>query len=526
MSHGSRSVDTQSLGAVHHPRSVFPSAPTDPLTGPGPCKRVVIIGAGLAGLSAAYELVRAGHDVRVVEARDRPGGRVLTLREPFDDGMYAEAGAMFVPGHHNLTVGYVSKFGLNLVPMPHAGARLYLRDTLIDQPDSPSAPWPVALRPAERDGGFHGMLHKYVRSTIDRIGDPRRHPWPTGDLEPLAAMTVSEFLHAQGASPGAVEIMGVGFFDVVGEGVEASSILAALRDMALSYVSAEQTTFHVAPPGIGGVSALGTMLGAERAVVREGTMASPAAFYRIAGGSDGLPHAFAASSELEGRIRYRSPVRTIQQRDDGLRVVCAGATGDESLEADRVICTIPFSVLRTMSLDVPLSATMRRVIRRLEYMSVTRTFIQTETRFWDALGVTPNAYTDLPAMLINHQTAAQPGTRGILESYTTASRARAMLSLDEAARSRRAIDSILSVFPGVDDQLEGRASYSWDADEWARGAYTWWVPGDSKSLWPSVAGPQGRLHFAGDHTSALPGWMQGALESGLRAALEVCQADT
>jgi monoamine oxidase len=80
----------------------------------GPARKVIIVGAGLAGLSAAYELIRAGHDVTVLEAQARAGGRVLTLRAPFSDNLYAEAGAMYIPDTHDLTLHYVKEFDLPL----------------------------------------------------------------------------------------------------------------------------------------------------------------------------------------------------------------------------------------------------------------------------------------------------------------------------------------------------------------------------------------------------------------------------
>src|SRR5215204_4115864 len=82
----------------------------------GAPKKVVVIGAGLAGLSAAYELSHAGHDVTVLEARTRPGGRVYTLRDPFAEGLYAEAGATRIPNHHHFTIKYAELFGLTLDP--------------------------------------------------------------------------------------------------------------------------------------------------------------------------------------------------------------------------------------------------------------------------------------------------------------------------------------------------------------------------------------------------------------------------
>jgi monoamine oxidase len=82
----------------------------------GPAKKVLVLGAGLAGLVAAYELSKLGHDVTVLEARTRPGGRVHTLREPFSDGLYAEAGAARIPDDHDLTHKYVKEFALPLEP--------------------------------------------------------------------------------------------------------------------------------------------------------------------------------------------------------------------------------------------------------------------------------------------------------------------------------------------------------------------------------------------------------------------------
>lgn len=86
------------------------------LAGDGPPKRVVIVGAGLAGLVAGYELSRAGHDVIILEARNRVGGRVLTLRTPFSDGHFGEAGAARIPVDHDMTIGYADHFGLTLDP--------------------------------------------------------------------------------------------------------------------------------------------------------------------------------------------------------------------------------------------------------------------------------------------------------------------------------------------------------------------------------------------------------------------------
>ena len=109
------------------------------LSGTHPSKRVIIVGAGISGLVAGYELSRAGHDVTILEARNRVGGRVFTLRTPFSDGHFADAGAARIPPDHDMTIGYADHFGLTLDPFyPESSYYVNLSDderTLISASD-------------------------------------------------------------------------------------------------------------------------------------------------------------------------------------------------------------------------------------------------------------------------------------------------------------------------------------------------------------------------------------------------------
>jgi monoamine oxidase len=91
-----------------------------------PGKKVIIVGAGLAGLSAAYELLRAGHEPFILEAQHRIGGRIYTMREPFSRGLYGEAGAMRIPRSHQLTMAYIEKFGLPTCEFPMGNPQAYV----------------------------------------------------------------------------------------------------------------------------------------------------------------------------------------------------------------------------------------------------------------------------------------------------------------------------------------------------------------------------------------------------------------
>src|SRR5437764_9950121 len=119
-------------------------------------KRVVIIGAGLAGMAAAYQLTQAGHDVTILEARTRAGGRVHTLREPFADGLHAEAGAMFIPDSHDLTMHYIKLFRIPLVLIPHAkrDINFYLRGKRFNAQDAPTINGLLNLSPEEKRLGI------------------------------------------------------------------------------------------------------------------------------------------------------------------------------------------------------------------------------------------------------------------------------------------------------------------------------------------------------------------------------------
>ena len=136
----------------------------------GPPKKVIIIGAGLAGLSAAYELTKARHDVTVLEARTRPGGRVQTIRDPFPEGLYAEAGASRVPNHHHFTLKYAELFGLTLISFepPDLTSVYYVRGKRIKVTGGKNVEWPYELTAEERSLGLNGMPREIHLVNIGR----------------------------------------------------------------------------------------------------------------------------------------------------------------------------------------------------------------------------------------------------------------------------------------------------------------------------------------------------------------------
>ncbi len=449
----------------------------------GPVKKVLILGAGVAGLAAAYELSQAGHDVTVIEARMRPGGRVLTVREPFSDGLYMEAGARYIREDHDLTRNYARLLGLTLEPESASetgGFVLYVRGTRVVLPAGRPARNPVELSTQERSLGRLGMTRKYIDPALVEIARANKPHEVATELQRFDRMTYAEFLRARGASPGAIALLRLGLPDSWGDGVDDVSALGILRDMALN-------------------------------------PAKPSSF--IKGGTDQLPRAFAA--KLKDKIHYGAAVTRIEHDAQNVRVFFRQSGHPHRLEADRVICTIPFSVLKGIEASPPFSPAKRRAIEELPYTSVARMGLQFRKRFWEADGLEGVAQTDLPIGMCMHSTENQPGPRGILESYATGRSARQITGLNEEGRLAFLLEHMEKVFPGAVKHVEGGGGKCWDDDPWSRGDYCWFRPGQMTSLLPHLASPEGRVHFAGDHTSSRPGWMQGAFESAIRAAQEV-----
>ena len=238
-------------------------------------KRIIVIGAGLAGMAAAFELVQAGHQVTILEARMRAGGRVQTLREPFSYGMYAEAGAMYVPDSHDWTMKYVKQFDVPLDPVPHATLSTMLRLRGARSSSSRTRRfWPFNLKPDERELDRRGLWQKYVVPTLAELENDLAPDWPPASLKHYDQISFAEFLRRRGASPDAVAIMNLGLASGLGDGAEAVAALDLLREALHREQTKEVST--------------------------------------IKGGSDALPLAYA--NRLSDKIKYGAPVHSIARR--------------------------------------------------------------------------------------------------------------------------------------------------------------------------------------------------------------------
>jgi monoamine oxidase len=450
-------------------------------------KRVLVLGAGLAGLAATWELVEAGHEVTVLEAQTRPGGRVYTLRALFDDNLYAEAGAVLFSKGYTHANRYIDALKLeradfsqpDLRPLYHLKGRRFSVGPG-EQPD-----WPYELTKEEQKLGPMGILTKYVFTTLPpEISDPES--WNQSPFRELDKITFSEYLRKKGASSGAVDL--IRDTQWFGQGLDTSSALTS----AWSYFG---------PFMSGG-------------------------FFVLAGGNDRLPTEMA--NRLSESIRYGVKVIAIREKDSGVEVTARQGDSAETFQADRVICTLPATVLRDMRIEPELPEDKRAANANLPYLDVTRTFLQVSRGFWFDEGVTGSATTDLPIQEVARQpysVTGGPNERAILESHVRGPLARQLGTKSYDENIEHTLQHMKKVHPKINQFQEQGVVWAWSKDPNALAAYSWPGPGDVTRYLEPLQRAHGRIHFAGEHTSILSGLMEGALRSGVRAANEVIDAD-
>lgn len=443
---------------------------------------VIIVGAGMAGLVCAEQLVDAGYEVTVLEGRSRVGGRIETLRAPFSPGLYGEAGAMRLPRSHHLTMAYVERFGLETFPFTLTNPTCYVHLHGIRRQLSEVEADPSLL-------GFDGVGEATVLAMWDEEIGPLRHRVTTGGEDAWPAISgefdgysTREFLERCGWSEGAIECFGL-----LGnqEAVMNSSFLEVLRE--------EVTDSY-------------------RDLVQ------------IRGGMDQLPAAFLP--KLGSRIRFGAKMVAVGQTESSVSVHYRTRGGRFSVTGDYAVITIPFSVMRHVEVLTPFSRAKQKAIRQLTYDASAKIFLQFRRRFWEEdEGIRGGtSVTDLAIRNVFYPEHGQETGRGVvLASYTWSEDAQRWGSLSLEDRIDQALENLTVLHPQALEEFEAGASKMWHDDEFAGGAFALFDPGQATLLHGAIVEPEGRIFFAGEHTSLSHAWIQGAIESGLRVAHELHQ---
>jgi monoamine oxidase len=448
-------------------------------------RNVLILGAGLAGLAAAWELDKAGHKVTVLEARDRPGGRVSTLREPFAQGLYAEEGAAAFSENYTTALKYIEELGLEKVPwtMPEKPVVHHLKGKRFVVTPGEQVDWPYDLTAEERELGPWGIVNKYIIEKLPKeIAQPEG--WAESPLIEMDKISLEQYMTSRGASRGAIEmVQNTQWFGAVPE--KTSALSMALSDFGL---------FMGAAP------------------------------FLLKGGNDKLPVAMA--EKLKKNIRYGVEVNSVNNSAEEVTVTVREAGRVQSFKADNVICTIPAKVMHKVKILPPLPADKQQAVNNLPYLDITRTYLQVKEPFWLKKGVSGSAKSDLiTGEVAGHvhpdKTKDNPA---ILESIVGGPKATAMGKMSEKELLDKTIEDMKKIHPNLEEHYQKGHVKAWSKDPFAMGALSFPAPGDVGKYLKALQTSHGRIHFAGEHTSILRGTMEGALQSGVRAAKEVHEA--
>jgi monoamine oxidase len=438
---------------------------------------ILVVGAGLAGLAAAHRLREAGKHVIVIEARDAPGGRVRTIRNTFDDGLFAEAGPNRISDTHEYVIHWLNDFGLSLEPFaPDKASQVLVLNGMRARADNDAEREKLApdLKPDERRLTPAGLLLKYIQGLPEDLGSPE---FKADDPRwaPYDRVTWPDWLASRGASKGAIQLMMLG-----GDSSQFSALFML-----------QQIFLHKA----------------QRS------------YMKIEGGMDRLPLAIAKGLE----ITYNCELVRLQPRTTAIRAVCSQNGRPIEFNANRAVLAIPFSTLRRVAIQPAFSPAKTAAINGLVYHEATRFLFQTKTAFWKADGLSGSARSNGPADIWD-TSFGQDKQRGILAMTTGNAQIESRLAaMTVPQRIAYGVGLTKPAFPQLERELEKTYIQRWVDEPYARGAFTVFQPGQMSGWSTAITRPERGVYFAGEHTSPWTGWMEGALWSGERVAQEILQ---
>jgi monoamine oxidase len=420
---------------------------------------VVVVGAGLAGLHCAAQLVDTGCDVVVLEARDRVGGRVHSHR--FADGQWCERGAEFVDAAHSTVLGLVERFGLALCPVPSG------RDDAVRMVDLGGRPAPYA---------FFGSL----ASDLGR--------WDAALAELAAGIDLDDL-------PGSVDA----------ERLDATPLSAVLDGLGLSLVGRVVIGRDIRSEYMLGPDEVSLLMAAWMTALH---LRSGDGFegWRIVDGNDQLATCLAAL--LHERIRLGAGVALIDA-DEGEVVLRSG----ERLVADQVVVTVPLPVLGRLWPDMP------GELASVSYGIGGKVSAQVRRRIWRDQGGDGSVRSDRAFGELWEATDGQAGDAGVLTALLSSHDGAVLGAMPDG--EQRVLAEMDRIFPGVRDLTGERVCTDWTNDPHSLGTYATFAPGELLRAWTTLRERHGCVVLAGEHTDAWAGYMEGALRSGARAAATV-----
>jgi monoamine oxidase len=448
--------------------------------------RVVVVGAGLAGLTAAHRLKQAGCVAAVHEGSDRVGGRCWTIRGEFADGQIGEHGGELIDQGHTALRQLAQELGLeldNLVQGEQNGREpAYFFD---------GAPYPV--RDATRDlRDIWSKLH----SDLSAASYPTLYNSSTARGRVLDQMSIVDWINE--SVPGGI-----------------NSRLGQLLDVAYNIEygaeSSQQSSLNL-------VYLLGYQGPGNFRIFGKSNEK-----YHVRGGNDQV--ATRLADALGGQITFGSELVAIRLNADGTYALSFRGGPTRTVIADRVVLAVPFSILRS-SVDISRAAfspLKRTAISELGMGTNSKLHVQFRSRHWESLDCSGETYSDRGYQNTWEVTRTQSGSSGILVDYTGGTVGASFGSGTPQQRAEQFLAQIEPVLPGLSAEWNGRATLDfWLGNRWSRGSYSYWKVGQYTRFAGIEGVPEGNCFFCGEHTSIdSQGYLNGAVETGERVAGEV-----
>jgi monoamine oxidase len=463
---------------------------------------VVILGAGIAGLVAAYELRRAGYQVQVLEYNNRVGGRTWTIRGgdkytelggatqncSFGEGLYLNPGPWRIPYHHRGVLDYCKRLGVPLEPFIQVNNNAYLhaRDAFGGQPQR--------YRTVQAD--YNGMVSELLAKAIN-----------ADKLDQLVSKEDADIL------------------------LDSLQDLGALDD-DFTYragFDASERRGWAKPPG-GGLSAEPTN---STPLNRQDLLTSrlwrslgvaldydyQTTLFQPVGGMDRIAQAF--EREVGDLVRLHAKVTAIRQDDAGVSVVWQDTETQavQQTRADWCLCTIPLSILSQIEMNV--GAPMAAAISAVPYAASVKIGLQFRRRFWeiDEAIYGGISYTDLPISMIGYPASGylSQGPGVLLGAYSFGPYAYEFASMSPADRIRKAVECGAQIHPQYLKEFESGVAVAWHRVPSNLGCYGQWTEAARAEHYKNLCAIDGRIVLAGEHASYIPAWQEGAVLSSLDA---------
>ncbi len=445
---------------------------------------ILVVGAGIAGLTAAYRLRQGGVRADIIEATNRVGGRIRTTPKVAGTQISAELGGEYIDTGHTTLISLATELGLRAIDLVEAQRGL-VQDTFFLQGRRFSVQQLIT--------DFAPLATK-INADLEAVGDEISYQDFTETAERIDNLSIAEYLEDSETSVIVKQLLRIAYTTEYGRDADEQSALNLLF-----LIGAEADSFELYGDSD------------ER--------------YQIEGGNSQIVNRLA--SNLSGSIEAGTVLEAISILPDGrYRVSLRSGQSTFDRTYERVLLTLPFSTLRDVKINVPLPQPKRRAIEQLGYGTNSKLVTGYRTRIWRELyRSTASVFTDLGFQNSWEATPFTPAVNGLVTNFTGGKQGLAIGGGTPEDQAQKFLRQFEKVFPGVKDLRSGRAVRAfWPGERYAKGSYSCYLVGQWTQMY-GVEGEQvGNLYFAGEHTSLEnQGYMEGGCESGQRAAGEILQ---